>query len=233
MNNMRRKLRSEKGASITFALLLFLVCSVVSIVVVVAGSAAAGRMSQRAETDQRYYAVTSAVELLCDDFKGMTATVEYTKPVASSAVAPDDIIVTSITAEDGSTKNLSNYAITAAASKALVNKIVNTVTPSTDPEDAKLNLTATGAPTGAAVDCTIREFVKKDGRVILEVSNTVAAEAAKKNIYTLQAVFDARISQSISQYTANGSGGPVKMEKGTIMLEWSVIGIEKGVYLGT
>ena len=53
MQNLKIKLRSETGASITFALLLFLVCSVVSIVVVVAGSAAAGRMSQRAETDHR------------------------------------------------------------------------------------------------------------------------------------------------------------------------------------
>ena len=234
MNAMKNKIKSQRGASITFALLLFLVCSVVSIVVVVAGSAAAGRMSQRAETDQRYYAVTSAVELLCDDFKDMTATVEYTKPVAASDVALDDIIVTSITAKDGSSKNLSNYAITAAASKALVNKIVNIVTPTTDPDDT-LNLTATSAPTGAAVDCTIKEYVKKDGRVILEVSNTVAAEAeaANKNVYTLQAVFDARISQSTSQYTVNGSGGPVKMEKGTLRLEWSVIGIEKGVYVGT
>ena len=38
---IKNKLQSKRGASITFALLLFLVCSVVSIVVVVAGSAAA------------------------------------------------------------------------------------------------------------------------------------------------------------------------------------------------
>ena len=51
MTAMRNKIKSQRGASITFALLIFLVCSMVSIAVVVAGTAAAGRMSQRAETD--------------------------------------------------------------------------------------------------------------------------------------------------------------------------------------
>ena len=64
MKSIVNKLRSRRGASITFALLLFLVCAVVSSVVIVAGTAAAGRMSRLAEMDQRYYAVTSAAELL-------------------------------------------------------------------------------------------------------------------------------------------------------------------------
>ena len=41
MNGIGQKLRSDRGASITFALLLFLVCAVVSSVVIVAGTAAA------------------------------------------------------------------------------------------------------------------------------------------------------------------------------------------------
>jgi hypothetical protein len=63
-----RKIVSKTGASITFALLLFLVCAVVGSVVLVAGTSAAGRMSQIAEYDQRYYSVTSAAELLADKF---------------------------------------------------------------------------------------------------------------------------------------------------------------------
>ena len=66
-NRILTKLRSRTGASITFALLLFLVCAVLSSVIIVAASAAAGRMSGIAEADQRYYAVTSAAELLRDD----------------------------------------------------------------------------------------------------------------------------------------------------------------------
>lgn len=66
MNNLKRKLRSRTGASITFALLLFLICAVLSSVILAAATSASGRMSQMAETDQRYYAVTSASELLKD-----------------------------------------------------------------------------------------------------------------------------------------------------------------------
>lgn len=66
LKNLKRKLNSERGASITWALLIFLVCTVVGSAVLVAGTAAAGRMSKLAESDQRYYAVTSAAGLLSD-----------------------------------------------------------------------------------------------------------------------------------------------------------------------
>ncbi len=68
-NRIMNKLRSNKGASITFALLLFLVCAVLCSVILAAATAAAGRMSKIAETEQRYYAVTSAAKLMQDEFK--------------------------------------------------------------------------------------------------------------------------------------------------------------------
>ena len=72
MNRIRQKLTSQSGASITYALLLFLVCAVVSSVVLAAGTAASGRMSKSVENDQRYYAVTSAAELLKNQLDGKT-----------------------------------------------------------------------------------------------------------------------------------------------------------------
>lgn len=63
------KLRSKTGASITYALLLFLVCAVLCSVILAAATAASGRMAKMAEMDQRYYAVTSAAELLQDLFQ--------------------------------------------------------------------------------------------------------------------------------------------------------------------
>ena len=169
MNAMKNKIKSQMGASITFALLLFLVCAVVSIVVVVAGSAAAGRMSQRAEADQRYYAVTSAVELLCNDFKGMKVKVEYSKKPSDTSVPKTAVNVTKIVALSDTTETdvKGDYTVLAEASKQLVTKIANpppgTVT--TTPDDT---LTLTGGPTGAALGCTINEYVKRDGRVIFE-----------------------------------------------------------------
>ena len=61
---MKNKIKSQRGASITFALLLFLVCAMVSSVVIVAATTAGGRMSNLPDIDQRYYAVSSAAELL-------------------------------------------------------------------------------------------------------------------------------------------------------------------------
>ncbi|MBR4162248.1 MAG: hypothetical protein IKR11_01925 [Solobacterium sp.] len=67
---MRRKLieklKSQTGASLSLALLLFLVCAAVGSVVLTAGTGAAGRLSRMAETDQRYYAVTSAAKFFND-----------------------------------------------------------------------------------------------------------------------------------------------------------------------
>ena len=65
-NRIYRKLRSEAGASITYALLLFLVCAALSAVILVAATTTSGRMSGLAKTDQNYYAVTSAAGLIRD-----------------------------------------------------------------------------------------------------------------------------------------------------------------------
>lgn len=66
MRTIKNKLSSQRGASLTFALLIFLVCAVVGSAVLVAGTAASGRMSKIAEMDQRYYSVNSAARLLID-----------------------------------------------------------------------------------------------------------------------------------------------------------------------
>ena len=64
MQAIKNKIRSRRGASLTFALLLFLVCAVVGSVVLVAGTAVSGRLEELAESEQRFYAVNSAAELI-------------------------------------------------------------------------------------------------------------------------------------------------------------------------
>lgn len=76
-----QKIKSETGASLSMALMLFLVCSVVGAAVLTAASTAAGRISQIRETDQRYYSVASAVQLLIDEIDGESITVERRKIV--------------------------------------------------------------------------------------------------------------------------------------------------------
>lgn len=68
--SITKKLVSDRGASLSMALMLFLVCTVVSSIVIVAGSAAAGRLSQLREMEKSYYNVTSAAKLLTEELDG-------------------------------------------------------------------------------------------------------------------------------------------------------------------
>ena len=85
LQKLKQKLKSQTGASITFALLLFLVCAVVGSVVLTAGTAAAGRLSELAESDQRYYSVTSAAQLLRTMVEGETVTIVKTEKSADAS----------------------------------------------------------------------------------------------------------------------------------------------------
>ena len=89
MKRIRRKLNSRKGASITYALLIFLVCAVVGSAVLVAGTAASGRMSEVAEYDQRYYAVTSAARLMIDMIDDNPVTI--IKKETANGVSPNSV----------------------------------------------------------------------------------------------------------------------------------------------
>ena len=81
---MLSKIKSKKGASITYALLLFLICAVVGAVVLAAGTAAAGRFKDLVKSDRRYYSVHSAAELIGSQFAGRTVTVERSETVTKN-----------------------------------------------------------------------------------------------------------------------------------------------------
>lgn len=105
IRQVHQKLRSQTGASITYALLLFLVCAVIGAVVLTAGTAAAGRVSQMAEMDQRYYSVSSAAELLAQELTGeskavtvtRSQTIETTETVTVEVTVPEDGPATTVT----------------------------------------------------------------------------------------------------------------------------------------
>lgn len=88
------KTRSERGASLSMALLLMLVCTVVASVVITSASAAAGRLSQLKESDRSYYNVTSAASLIWDELGTEGKTVHVVRecnatPSGDSWVSPD------------------------------------------------------------------------------------------------------------------------------------------------
>lgn len=67
--NIKTKLRSQQGASLSMALFLLLVCTIIASVTLTAGSAAVGRLSQIEGIQKSYYNVTSAAKVLADKLK--------------------------------------------------------------------------------------------------------------------------------------------------------------------
>lgn len=91
-NATLRKMKSSRGASLSIALFLFLICSVLGAVLLTAATTASGRLADLAEMDQRYYAVTSAAELLAKELTKEPVTITRTKTVNRSVETrgPDD-----------------------------------------------------------------------------------------------------------------------------------------------
>ena len=79
MNKTRNKLTSSAGASLGISLLLFLVCAVLGSIILTAGTTTLGRVYSVSDSDQRYYSVTSAAELLSKELTGKTVTITRTK----------------------------------------------------------------------------------------------------------------------------------------------------------
>lgn len=64
--------RDERGASILLALFYFLVCAVVGAVVLTAATVTTGQLVALEKSQQAYYSVSSAAELLRDSIEGST-----------------------------------------------------------------------------------------------------------------------------------------------------------------
>ena len=78
-NDVVRKIKSQNGASLSWALLLFAVCAAVGSAVLTSGTAAAGRFKNLTETDQRYYLLSSAVDVFNETVDERTVEVERYK----------------------------------------------------------------------------------------------------------------------------------------------------------
>ena len=86
-----KKLKSDSGTSIVFALILFLICAAVSSVIITAATASAGRLSRLAKTEKKYYSVTSAAAALKNMIEGRQVTVERSVTATTTVtVYPED-----------------------------------------------------------------------------------------------------------------------------------------------
>lgn len=71
METLKRKLNSCRGASLLLALLFLLVCVMAGTSVLMAAASNAGKIRSNKEEQQKYLALISAVNLLCDELQSV------------------------------------------------------------------------------------------------------------------------------------------------------------------
>lgn len=237
-NSFRKKLKSSAGASITFALLLFLVCAVVGSVVLAAGTAASGRFSKLAEMDRRRASVNSAAELIVGliDGKCVTKVTETTSEYTETVTYNSDGTETRSTGPSspvGSTTTESGDTFFLLRSTAAG---IGTASTST--------LDLTHIPESGSAVVADALTVKADVTVDDKGSMTVVVYNCEGEKYSVRMSFDAKSSESTSSSVTEGTplidGNPStkpynvsvkKTEKvtTTVSVEWTLVGSEKVV----
>ena len=89
MNAVQRKLQDRSGATLTVALLFFIMCAAGS-VILAAATTSTGRLSELQASDQNYYAVVSAAKLIRDEIDGQTIGVEQTETKTTTVTTKTD-----------------------------------------------------------------------------------------------------------------------------------------------
>lgn len=187
MNAMKNKIKSQKGASITFALLLFLVCAVISSVVIVAATAAAGRMSEQADMDERYYAVTAVANKLKTimDNKGKAVKLQYTK-----ADKPENISDITIIDPEGLT------GILATASKGVLTRTATEICVAIENADK-------------SVKCTVTGNLASDGTLVFDIKATTEKN---KRIFYMKQTFGSKLKNTATDSAETKATATVEWE---------------------
>ena len=208
MSVIKRKLNSDRGASITWALLIFLVCAVIGSAVLVAGTASSGRMSEVADNDQRYYAVTSAARLLIDLIDDETATIVKEETKAGDSPAETKYYIDGKQIPEGITKFES---VTEQAAYHLMKG---------EEVSNDFDLTASKSE----LDVTIQETVDADtGEMTLEIKKTTG-NGEKSKTYSLILFFN--LDKSEIQETKEGTAQTITTTTGSFT--WRLRDIQVG-----
>ena len=80
---IKKKLRSNEGASLMVALLFFVMCATVGSIILTAATASSGRLAKIRQDDQTYYATSSAAELVVDQI--LNSSVKVVKTFSENA----------------------------------------------------------------------------------------------------------------------------------------------------
>lgn len=241
MKAIQKKLHSERGASISFALLLFLVCTTVGSVILVAATSASGRLSRLAVSDRRYYSVTSAAGLLKEKYDGASAVIvektssrstqTYTMggtAAGAPVVTSEEPVVTVNGEEEASSRNslMTDAAwrlVRGSAGDFPFRKILTLAPRDQSSEERK----------GLSVQ--VEEYLTGDGHLELRISSGAENSAAAET-YRLCLSFEAEKNTDTDSRTVEGTArnvGPDSYEitttttvTTTTRVTWRLSGVE-------
>ena len=176
MRTIKNKLNSQRGASLTFALLLFLVCAVVGSAVLVAGTAASGRMSRIAEMDQRYYSVNSAARLLIELMETDMIYYRVEEPAGETQSDSDYTFYNIGKDNEGKETEVEITSPTLALEIAKQSLGISETKES-------LSLSVSGTDADASLAVGIQETLSPNGDVVLAVSNVEGTDKYTITLY--------------------------------------------------
>ena len=146
---MKKKLQSRSGASIVFALFIFLFCAFVGASVLVIASTTTGELSDKQKSDQAYYTLTSLADYLSGE---LTNTTYYYD--VSYETDPAGTIVSRLYPSSG----VFNATIKAMADQISRNLKADNTTPS-DPQVLSFSFAGSVNETALGTDPVRVEFV--------------------------------------------------------------------------
>lgn len=197
---LRNRIRSNSGATILLALLFFLLCAMAGSIILSAGSAAAGRISGLKESEQAFYSVTSAAQVMRDEIEGQefqAYTEDGGKPIYT--VEPDSkiakILMSAVKAvyEDNQSKAEETFTIR--------------------PQDSQKNVLGT---------VTANLIMTDDYKIEI----TFNIESSEKYICRLTA--KAIVNRTTTRYEEEKEGQLVEIERQDLQVYWNECTIDKG-----
>lgn len=206
---LRNRIRSNSGATILLALLFFLLCALAGSIILSAGSAAAGRISGLKETEQSFYSVTSAAQVMRDEIEGQEfqAYTEKVDGVATGAFTYDKL-------PDSKIKEILEDAIKKIYGHK-VSKVEETLTIRPAQESQKKVLGEVTA-----------NFVMTDDYQIEITFRVTDSTDSEKYICRLTA--KAIVNRTTTRHEEEKNGRLVEIERESIQVYWNECVIDKG-----
>lgn len=210
MQAIRRKLNSQRGASMLMALLMLVGIMVSAVIISAATSAAVNKRSEK-EQQQAYLAVSSAAELVRDDFQSLTGRYKD--------------VTTTVTNADGTTTTKNNTIKATCAVGDMINDIGEWV--------IYVNTTSTYAKT---YTFSVDGYEDVSAEILVSVG-TGSDESSK--VYNLTATFTNGVGSEhpcrmvltmegkLTEERTSGDTGSTQVVTRT--LEWNKAKLQKGV----